>query len=105
MNDKSQEATAHGREFDVVVFGASGFVGSLTAQYLAEHAPQGVRVALAGRSESRLAEARKGLPDAAQNWPLIVADANTQRSLDSLVSRTRVICTTCLLYTSPSPRD
>ncbi|EDX90682.1 trans-acting enoyl reductase family protein [Alcanivorax sp. DG881] len=94
MNDKSQEATAHGREFDVVVFGASGFVGSLTAQYLAEHAPQGVRVALAGRSESRLAEARKGLPDAAQNWPLIVADANTQRSLDSLVSRTRVICTT-----------
>ena len=46
------------REFDVVVFGATGFVGELTARYLAEHAPAGTRIALAGRSETKLADTR-----------------------------------------------
>ena len=43
------------RELDVVVFGATGFAGRLVAGYLAGHAPGGVRVGLAGRSEKRLA--------------------------------------------------
>ena len=38
------------RAFDVVVYGATGFVGALTAAHLAEHAPPGTRIALAGRS-------------------------------------------------------
>jgi short subunit dehydrogenase-like uncharacterized protein len=44
------------RELDVVVFGATGFTGRLVAGYLAAHAPAGVRVGLAGRSEKRLAD-------------------------------------------------
>ena len=48
------------RELDVVVFGATGFAGRLVARYLAGHAPGGVRVGLAGRSERRLADARAG---------------------------------------------
>ena len=38
------------REFDLVLVGATGFVGRLTAAHLAEHAPSTVRIALAGRS-------------------------------------------------------
>src|SRR5690348_9461248 len=48
------------RDLDVVVFGATGFVGRLVAGYLADHAPPGVRVGLAGRSERRLADIRAG---------------------------------------------
>ena len=49
MNDPAD------RELDVVVFGATGFVGRLVAGYLAGHAPDGVRIGLAGRSEERRA--------------------------------------------------
>ena len=42
------------REHDLVVLGATGFVGRLLAAYLAKHAPAGTRVALAGRSRDRL---------------------------------------------------
>ena len=44
------------RDLDIVVYGASGFVGALVAQYLAEHAPTDTRVALAGRSEAKIAQ-------------------------------------------------
>ncbi|MCZ7680706.1 MAG: saccharopine dehydrogenase NADP-binding domain-containing protein [Sandaracinaceae bacterium] len=42
------------RTYDIVAFGATGFTGGLTAEYLAAHAPEGTRWAVAGRSESRL---------------------------------------------------
>ncbi len=82
------------REFDVVVFGASGFVGVLTAKYLAEHAPAGTRIALAGRNEAKLEQTRASLPPTAHDWPIIVADADSPASLDSMAARTRVVCTT-----------
>ncbi|MGC4961698.1 saccharopine dehydrogenase family protein [Gordonia sp. DT101] len=85
---------SNAREFDVVVFGVTGFVGELTARYLAEHAPTGTKVALAGRSETKLAATRKRLPARAHDWPLIVADSSSPASLDAMVARTRVICTT-----------
>ncbi len=81
------------RDFDIVVFGATGFVGRLTAQYLAEHAPPGVRIALAGRSEVRLQEVRDAIPAATQ-WPLITADSADPASLATMASRTRVLITT-----------
>ncbi|VFA89831.1 saccharopine dehydrogenase family protein [Gordonia paraffinivorans] len=88
-------ATGSGdREFDVVVFGASGFVGEITARYLADHAPIGTKIALAGRNETKLAEVRRSLPLRAHEWPLIVADSNSPASLDAMVARTRVVCTT-----------
>ena len=64
------------RDLDIVIFGATGFVGRLTAAYLAEQAPAGVRIALAGRNHERLEEVRAGLPDAAAGWEIIVADAS-----------------------------
>jgi len=82
------------REFDVVVFGATGFAGELTARYLAEHAPPGTRVALAGRSEAKLEQTRAQLPAAAKDWPLLVADSDSPASLDAMAARTRVVATT-----------
>jgi short subunit dehydrogenase-like uncharacterized protein len=82
------------REFDVVIFGATGFVGELTAIYLAEHAPAGTRIALAGRSEAKLEKIRAGLPATARDWPLIVADSDSPASLDAMAARTRVVATT-----------
>ena len=49
------------REHDLVVFGATGFVGRLTAGYLARSAPEGVRIALAGRSQDKLEQTRAEL--------------------------------------------
>ncbi|MBK3588778.1 saccharopine dehydrogenase NADP-binding domain-containing protein, partial [Streptomyces sp. MBT57] len=46
------------RPLDVVLFGATGFVGVLTAEYLAAHAPEGLRWALAGRSRAKLERLR-----------------------------------------------
>ncbi len=82
------------REFDIVVFGATGFVGELTARYLAGAAPAGTRIALAGRSAEKLAAVRTRLGDRAADWPLIVADADRPSTLDEMVARTRVVCTT-----------
>lgn len=82
------------REFDIVVFGATGFVGELTARYLADAAPSGTRIALAGRSEVKLTAVRRRLGKRAAAWPLIVADADRPSTLDAMVARTQVVCTT-----------
>jgi short subunit dehydrogenase-like uncharacterized protein len=82
------------RELDVVVFGATGFVGRLVAGYLADHAPSGVRIGLAGRSERRLADIRARLGSAASSWPLLVADSADPASLAALARAARVIATT-----------
>jgi short subunit dehydrogenase-like uncharacterized protein len=72
---------------DVVVFGATGFVGRLTAEYLAEHAPPGVTIGLAGRSKHKL-EAL------GFDWPLVVADLDDEASLAAMASQARVVVTT-----------
>ncbi|WP_067568677.1 saccharopine dehydrogenase family protein [Nocardia acidivorans] len=82
------------REFDLVLFGATGFVGKLTAQYLIEAAPAGARIALAGRSADKLAAVRAELGPGAAEWPLVQADSTDQGSLDALAARTEVVVTT-----------
>ncbi|WP_084522169.1 saccharopine dehydrogenase family protein [Nocardia uniformis] len=82
------------REFDLVLFGATGFVGKLTAEYLTGAAPAGARIALAGRSESKLAAVRAELGPAAANWPLVIADSADAAALDALAARTKVVVTT-----------
>ena len=79
------------RELDIVVFGATGFVGKLTAEYLAEHAPDGVKVGLAGRSEEKLARVKA---DLGKDWPTIVADSSDPESMKALAERCRVVATT-----------
>jgi short subunit dehydrogenase-like uncharacterized protein len=81
------------REFDIVVYGATGFVGKLTAEYLAK-AGGSARIALAGRSEAKLAAVRATLGAAAQDWPIVAADASSPASLEAMAARTRVVLTT-----------
>ncbi|NUS42623.1 MAG: enoyl-ACP reductase [Mycobacteriaceae bacterium] len=82
------------REFDLVLYGATGFVGALTAEYVAGAAPAGARVALAGRSADKLADVRAGLGPAAADWPLVVADASDPASLAAMAARAKVVVTT-----------
>jgi short subunit dehydrogenase-like uncharacterized protein len=82
------------RDLDVVVFGATGFVGRLVAGYLAGHAPGGARIGLAGRSAERLATIRARLGPAASEWPLLVADSADAASVASLARAARVVATT-----------
>src|SRR3954453_9322450 len=90
MPPVSVRAMSEDRESDVVVHGATGFVGRLVAGYLAEHAGDGVRVGLPGRSAERLAQVRSGLGPRAAGWPLIVADSTDDAALADLARRTRV---------------
>lgn len=82
------------RELDVVVYGATGFVGRLVADHLARKAPAGTRIGLAGRSRERLERVRSSLGPVAAQWPLLVADAADAASLAALAAATRVVATT-----------
>ncbi|MFT2014461.1 saccharopine dehydrogenase family protein [Streptomyces sp. 796.1] len=85
------------RAYDLVLFGATGFAGALTAGYLAEHAPPGFRWALAGRSRERLAAVRAGLAaadPAHAELPLLTADSADPAALAALAARTRVVAST-----------
>lgn len=86
--------TEQQRDLDLVVFGATGFVGRLVAEHLAAHAPDGVRVGLAGRDADKLAGVRATLGARAEQWPLVVADAGDRASVDALARSARVVITT-----------
>ena len=85
------------REFDLVLFGATGFTGQLTAEYLARHAPAGLRWALAGRSPDRLARVRDRLAELdpeLKRLELLPADVTDPTSLADVAGRARVVITT-----------
>lgn len=82
------------RELDVVLFGATSFVGRLCAEYLAGAAPPQARIALAGRSRERLLELQSSLGARAAEWPLLVADTTDPGSVGELAAATRVLATT-----------
>ena len=82
------------RSLDIVLFGATGFTGRLVAEYLANHAPADVRIALAGRNTQKLESIRAGLPERAKSWPLVVADSADATSLARLAEQSKVVCTT-----------
>jgi len=84
-------------DLDIVVFGATGFTGALTAEYLARHAPDGLRWALAGRNPDRLATVRDRLTaidPALADLELLHADVTDAASLADVARRTRVVITT-----------
>ncbi|WP_194816174.1 trans-acting enoyl reductase family protein [Nocardia sp. XZ_19_385] len=85
---------AENREFDLILFGATGFVGKLTAEYLRDAAPVEARIGLAGRSLDKLTGVRAELGAGAANWGLVVADSTDQEALDAMASRTKVVVTT-----------
>src|SRR4051812_10156587 len=85
------------RDFDIVLYGATGFVGLLTAEYLAANAPANQRWALAGRNPDKLKAVREKLvkinPELTE-LPLIAADAEDATSLEEMAQSTRVLIST-----------
>jgi short subunit dehydrogenase-like uncharacterized protein len=95
------------REHDIVVFGATGFTGTLTAEYLARHAPAGTRVALAGRTRTKLEQLRSRLAainPACTELQLLQANVHEHSSIRPVAESTRVMITTVgpyILYGEP----
>lgn len=93
----AQPAQPSDRTFDVVLFGATGFTGGLTADYLAAHAPTDCRWALAGRNRSKLEAVRDRLAaehPACADLDLLVADVTDAASLRAVAESARVVATT-----------
>ena len=82
-------------QFDIVVYGATGFTGRLVAEYLAKEYLNDptVRWAMAGRSQDKLEAVRDEI-GAPKDTPLVVADANNHESLQAMVDSTKVVLTT-----------
>jgi len=82
------------REFDIIIWGASGFTGRLVTLYLFEkYGTTGdLKWAMGGRDLTKLEKVRDEVAD--KNVPLVIADSNDKVSLINMVNRTKVICTT-----------
>ncbi|WP_346164170.1 saccharopine dehydrogenase family protein [Streptomyces bangladeshensis] len=81
------------RPYDLVLFGATGFVGTLTAHYLAAHAPRDLRWAVAGRDEGRLERLRESLPGG-PTVGVLRADVAEPATVRALAEHARVVATT-----------
>lgn len=84
------------REFDIIVYGATGYTGRLVAEYLASHygaREDGPKWAMAGRSLEKLEEVRD-LIGAPASTPLVVANADDDADLEAMCERTKVVLTT-----------
>lgn len=86
------------REFDVVLYGATGFVGRLTARHL--RAADQVRVALAGRDRYDLEAVRDDLD---VNWPVLAVDLRDRAGVTALARSTRALPSTVGPH-GPCPR-
>ena len=81
------------REFDVVIYGATGFTGRLVAEYLNGQYGSDISWAMAGRSQEKLAAVRDEM-GISKDVALIVANSDDAASLKALASRTKSLCTT-----------
>lgn len=86
--------TSSPAEFDIVVYGASGFTGRLVAEYLAARYGGGdLKWAIAGRDLDKLASVREAI-GAPRDLPLVAADAGNPASLRSMAARTASVLST-----------
>ena len=83
-------------QFDIVVFGATSFVGQILCEYLWQRHGLGgeVKWALAGRSKSKLQQIRTALGAEAEGLPLLIADADDEAALRTLCDQTKVVIST-----------
>src|SRR6185437_3962542 len=92
MADSASSTTD--RPYDLVVAGATGFTGGLTAEYLAEHGHAQLRWALVGRSREKLEAVRERLGGAAGKPDILEADVTAAASVRDVAESTRVLITT-----------
>jgi short subunit dehydrogenase-like uncharacterized protein len=92
--------SSQAKPYDLVVFGASSFVGKLVTKYLLEQhgvKPSNFKWAIAARSREKLEDVKKELK--ADSLPLIIADASDEKSLKEMLTQTRVCITVVGPYT------
>lgn len=83
------------RQYDVVLYGASGFVGSQTVDYFARHVREGeLRWSIAGRDRLKLEAVKARVGGAAAKVDVLVADSRDHHALEAIASRTRVMLNT-----------
>jgi short subunit dehydrogenase-like uncharacterized protein len=83
------------KQYDIVIFGATSFVGKLICEYMVEQFSKNeVSWVLAGRSESKLNELKTNLGKTAIDLPIIIADANDLEALKSMCEQTKVVMST-----------
>jgi len=92
----SKQTPKEEREFDIIVYGATGYTGRLVAEYLVQHygaRDDAPKWAMAGRNKAKLEDVRTliGAPD---DTPLVVADADSREAMEAMAKRTRVVVTT-----------
>jgi short subunit dehydrogenase-like uncharacterized protein len=90
------------REFEIILWGATGFTGSLVAQHFVDTYGPDLNWAMAGRNLDKLEKVRAGLGNT--GIPVIQADSHDQEAMNDLAARTKVICTTVgpyALYGTP----
>ena len=87
------------KEFDIIIWGASGFTGRLVVAYLFKKygVNDNIKWAMAGRDKKKLKQVRFEVAD--NSLPIIVAEINDETSLKEMIIRTKVICTTVGPYT------
>jgi short subunit dehydrogenase-like uncharacterized protein len=92
-------STSQAKPYDLVVFGASSFVGKLVTKYVLEKygaKPSNFKWAIAARSREKLEGVNRELK---ADLPLIIADASDEKSLEAMLSKTRVCITVVGPYT------
>ena len=84
------------KPYDLIVFGATSFVGQILTHYLVDTlgVKSDISWAIASRSESKLATLKDSLGTVASDLPLIIADSHDEASLQAMCSQTRVIIST-----------
>ena len=81
------------KEFDIIIWGATGFTGRLVAEYIFKnYSSEKLNWAIAGRDKKKLINVRDKIAD--ENIPLIIADSFDEVSLTKMTQRTKVICST-----------
>ena len=81
------------KEFDIIIWGATGFTGRLVAEYIYKnYSSEKLSWAIAGRDKKKLINVRDKIAD--ENIPIIIADSFDEMSLTKMTQKTKVICST-----------
>ncbi|KAJ2185803.1 suppressor of rasval19, partial [Coemansia sp. RSA 530] len=89
------------RNYDILVWGATGFTGSRLVEYLALNAPAGTRVAIGGRNRSKIEAVRAKLaakhpmaPISLASMDILIGDSQNAQDMHAIASQTRVVAST-----------
>ena len=78
------------KNYDIVIYGATGFTGKLCAKYLSENAND-INWAIAGRNKEKLEEVKK---EFSLDVDIFIAESNDEKALNSITQNTKVVLST-----------